>query len=77
MTSDNKGVPNLGAVFSKLTRRSDSKSDSAPPSPVVGLRKAASGKSCLNSLASGASGAAPYALQMSVSTTQQACHAED
>ncbi|CAK0788018.1 hypothetical protein CVIRNUC_011240 [Coccomyxa viridis] len=43
MTSDNKGVPNLGAVFSKLTRRSESKSDSAPPSPVVGLRKAVSG----------------------------------
>ncbi len=45
MTSDNEGVPNLGAVFSKLTRRSESKSDSAPPSPVVGLRKAVSGES--------------------------------
>lgn len=46
MTSDNnKGIPNLGAVLSKLARRSESKSDSAPPSPVVGLRKAVSGES--------------------------------
>lgn len=45
MSSDNKAIPSLGSVFSKLARRSETKSDSAPPSPVVGLRKAVSGES--------------------------------
>ena len=43
MTSEKKGIPSLNTVLSKLTRRSETKSDSTPPSPVVGLRKAASG----------------------------------
>ena len=43
MPSEKKGIPSLNAVLSKLTRRSETKSDSTPPSPVVGLRKAASG----------------------------------
>ena len=77
MTSDNKGVPNLGAVFSKLTRRSESKSDSAPPSPVVGLRKAVSGETRASTiLASSASDTGPHALEMSVSNIQMPCYAE-
>ena len=45
MSSDNKAIPSLGSVFSKLARHSETKSDSAPPSPVVGLRKTVSGES--------------------------------
>ncbi|CAL5224978.1 g7755 [Coccomyxa viridis] len=43
MTSEKKGIPSLNTMLSKLTRRSETTSDSTPPSPVVGLRKAASG----------------------------------
>lgn len=61
MTSVKKGVPNLGAVLSKLSLRSEGKSDSAPPSPVVGLRKAVSGDSLPYSFAARSTCALPAA----------------
>lgn len=42
MSAMNRGI-GMTSLLSNMSKNSDSKSDSAPPSPVVGLRKSVSG----------------------------------